>query len=295
MKKGLSTEFNIRQDMTSEDYEIFYYHDSNLKRVNVHKHNHYEFYFLLEGNLDYEVDGNMYPLTAGDFLLIPPSILHRPCFYHNETPYRRVVLWISSTFFDMLCRHSNEFSYGYMYVEDKKHYHYSPGFIISQEIQGRLIELIEETNSNHSFHNLHCYLKVASFIADINRIIYDLTLTQNTTNETPLYILLCDYINLHLTENLSLDVLAQEFYVSKYHIAHMFKENMGLGVQQYISKRRLHMIKNNIPSGIPLTQLALDYGFSEYTTFFRAFKKEYGLSPLEYRKQATNMEDYISL
>lgn len=97
--------------------------------------------------------------------------------------------------------------------------------------------------------------------------------------ENVLYLNICDYINNHLGDDLSLDHLASFFYTSKYHISHVFKDNMGISLHQYIIKKRLQASKNGILSGIPFGELYHQYGFSDYTSFYRTFKKEFGLSP----------------
>lgn len=60
---------------------------------------------------------------------------------------------------------------------------------------------------------------------------------------------------------------------------------MGIPLHQYILKKRLHASKNAILSDQPISHVYLQYGFKDYTSFFRAFKKEYGVSPKEYREQ----------
>ena len=60
---------------------------------------------------------------------------------------------------------------------------------------------------------------------------------------------------------------------------------MGIPLHQYILKKRLQASKNAILSDQPISRVFQQYGFRDYTSFFRAFKKEYGVSPKEFREQ----------
>ena len=71
--------------------------------------------------------------------------------------------------------------------------------------------------------------------------------------------------------------------MSKYHISHVFKDNMGMSVHQYLVKKRLDASKNSILSGMPFHEVATAFGFRDYTSFFRAFKKEFGVAPREFK------------
>ena len=283
MKSSVPTLFSARQNMAASDYEIFYYHTKHLKKVSPHVHKHYEFYFFLEGSGAYTIHEQTYLLAPGDCLLIPPQTTHDIHILEDSIPYRRIVLWLNSSYFDSLCKYCPDFSYGYDYVKQQRNYHFRFDAIVSRDIQARLLELLEETKNRHPFQELHCHLKVSSFLAHMNRIIYQ-TVTQPTqVYEIPLYLRICDYVTNHLHEEVSLKVLSSVFFVSKYHISHTFKEHMGISLYQYLTKKRLQAIKNNIPSGTPLTQLAQEYGFAHYTSFYRAFKKEYGITPKDYK------------
>lgn len=298
-KRSLASEFNARQQMVSGAYEIFYYHDDALPRVRLHSHSHYEFYFFLEGEVCYQIGGGAsYDLSPGDFLLLPPGLRHGPAPSERvsrsaSTPYRRIVLWLHPDFYRTLCEHSADFSYGYDLALARRQYHFHPDFITAGELQGRLLTLIEETRSDYVFHESTGALAAASLLLYVNRLAASLSRqTEAEPQETPLYLRLCSYINTHLTDRLSLDDLATQFYTSKYHISHVFKENMGIGLHAYLTGKRLQAVKNGMLSGIPLTQLVRDYGFEDYTSFYRAFKKEYGLSPKEFRQQHNTMESY---
>lgn len=101
------------------------------------------------------------------------------------------------------------------------------------------------------------------------------------------------YIENHLNEELSLDQLAKHFFISKYHIAHVFKENMGISIHQYILKKRLNACKESIQSGEKVSKAYSLYGFKDYSTFYKAFKAEYGMTPNEYKKQFVIVPSHI--
>lgn len=294
IRKELTTGFTCRQHMQHPDFEIFYYSDSTPAHVSNHLHNNYELYFFLEGEVDYELDGQLCPLEYGDFLLIPPRIPHAPVFRNQTIPYRRFILWISEEYYQKLLESSQDFSYGFSFSQSHRIWHFRTDFVQMQQIQGFFVELIEESRSNRAFHKLKCHLLLGELLICINRILYDLQNQSAPVSSNMLYLNVCDHIHHHLEEDLSLDALADLFFVSKYHLSHIFKENMGISLHQYILKKRLHACKNGLLSGFPPSQLFLQYGFRDYSSFYRAFCKEYGMSPTEFCRRHTLNEQTTS-
>ena len=292
MNKELYTAFNARQYMQSPDFEIFYYNDVQLDHVATHSHDYYEIYFFIEGDVTYQVGKKSYDLQYGDYLLIPPNQPHHPLFKSYERPYRRLILWISKAHFNTLCQSSSDFSYSFDHVLQTESFHFRLDYITHQQVQGALLELLEATNSNHPFRQTHIHLLLSAFLIQLNRITYSMLHQVSPSYGNALYLSICDYINNHLGEDLSLDTLSEFFYASKYHISHIFKDNMGISLHQYIIKKRIHASKNSILSGFPLNQIYHQYGFKDYTSFYRAFKKEYGLSPKEFKEQHKLPQDF---
>lgn len=92
------------------------------------------------------------------------------------------------------------------------------------------------------------------------------------------------YIGEHLTDELTLEQLEKEFYVSRYHICREFKRLTGQTPHAYIVKARLDLCRKYIEQGLPISEVYQLGGFGGYNHFFRAFKKEYGVTPMQYYK-----------
>ena len=109
--------------------------------------------------------------------------------------------------------------------------------------------------------------------------------------EKDLYEKVLDYVDLHLEDDLSLERLSELFYVSKYYLAHNFKDQLGYSLHQYIIKKRLAACRDAILMNEKISEVCLRYGFKDYTVFYKAFKKEFGVSPKEYKEISMTAHD----
>ena len=92
-------------------------------------------------------------------------------------------------------------------------------------------------------------------------------------------IAILQYLNTHLTEPLTIDELAARFYISKYHMMRRFRDETGYTIHNYITEKRLLLAQQLLEQGMPLGETALRCGYQEYSTFSRAYKKQFGHSP----------------
>lgn len=285
MKKKLQTAFSSRQYMLSRDFELYYYNDRDLKKVDFHSHDYYEFYFFLEGNVSIRIGKEQFELKFGDVVVIPPGYVHQAVIRNTELPYRRFVFWISREFFLHLLSLSGDYGYLMKYVQENQKFVFHNDRVVFNGIQSRILSLLEELHSDHFAREARISLSVSDLILHLNRVAYEKTHAEPGREEQSLYLRVLGYIEQHVEEELSLDSLAGTFFVSKYHIAHMFKDNLGISVHQYILKKRLDLCRTAILGGENITDAHLRCGFQDYSSFYRAFKKEYGLSPREFRDQ----------
>ena len=222
MKGNLRSAFNTRQYMQSKDFEAFYYSDLNFQTLPAHTHDYYEFYLFLEGDLDLEISGHARPLHPGDMVLVPPGVSHHALMHSSDRPYRRFVLWVSQEYAARLLKESPDYVFLMQRAatSSRCYYHFHEAEFSS--IQSRLIRLLEEFHSNRYGRNAAVYLALNDLLLYMNRIIYErehpvVSGSGDLMQEITLF------IDEHLTEDLSLDVLADHVCLSKYYIAHYFR------------------------------------------------------------------------
>ena len=290
MRKKLQTAFQPRQYMLSQDFELYYYEDRVLPKVDLHSHGYYEFYFFLEGNIQMQIDDTLYPVRYGDIMLIPPHISHRPIIKDTEQPYRRFVFWISQDYCNHLLQSSPDYAYIMQYVEIEKKYIFHTDQISFNSVQSKLLRLLEEMRSSKFGRDAQISICINDLILNINRLAHEQNTPTQRHFEHRLYQQLTEYIEEHMDEDLSLENLAKKFFVSKYHIAHVFKDNIGMSIHQYITKKRLNLCKDAISGKMSITDAYQMFGFGDYSSFYRAFKKEFGISPKDYRDMQIDLE-----
>lgn len=115
-----------------------------------------------------------------------------------------------------------------------------------------------------------------------------ISLTLNTAtllNKDNILNIVLPYIEKHFLSNISLSDIAQECFVNKYYLSHVFAESFGMSVGQYVRSKRVELAEKYIlETDQPVADIAAQCGFSDPAYFDRLFKKATGFTPLQYRK-----------
>lgn len=250
--------------------------------ISLHSHDFFELLFCrsCEG-VAYLVGADRYQLQKGDIILVPPGVSHRPLLPESlHEPYDRYVIWLSpefmalySQFFgeDSLKKHPDvsmlrtagskwesleDLFHAGVILSERKEYGWEAAVIGNTIL---LLTQIRKMLHNHSFGNMH-------------------------TEKPELLDKLTTYVEYHYHQPITIGELAKHFFVSSSTISHLFKQKMGVSFYRYVTQRRLIAAKTLIQQGTPMETVSQEVGFSDYSTFYRAFKQEYGIGPRAYRK-----------
>ena len=273
--------FDPRQHMQRPTFEIFHYREPRGEGVQIHHHDFYEVYFLLDGDVEYWVDGGIYRLKPGDLMLINPQEFHRPIVTGDTGIYERIVLWINKDYLESLADH-DFLSLCFDKASPTHTNLLHPSAAQRASLHDRLGQLIRESYSTEPGAQACATSVFLQFMTEVNRMALRADARRGAQQESsPLVTRVITYIREHCREELSLDGLAQRFYVSKYHLSHEFSREVGIGVYRYILLNRLSMARQLLAEGIAPGDVCVHCGFKDYTAFFRAFKAEYGVSPRE--------------
>ena len=249
--------------------------------VSLHSHSYVEILYCHSAmGVEYLVGPDRYKLQKGDIVLIPPGISHRPIMPESLTePYVRDVLWVNTEFLASLERIFPRTSVSGQHRSALIRTAGTRWEFLSDLFQAGVQEE-EQKKPGWEAVVLGNSLKILAYLdracADRN--------TGFLKAETPE---LCDkltaYIEKHYADHITVNDLAHKFYISESSISHQFKQKMGVSIYHYVTQRRLISAKNLITEGLSLDHVAVQVGFSDYSTFYRAFKQEYGISPRQYR------------
>lgn len=283
--------FDPRQEMLDKDFELQYKRDTYLKDVELHHHDFYEIYFLLSGDVTYLIESKIVHVMPGDLLLIPPGELHQVIIRPEMSVYERYVLWVDLPFVQRLSSRTSNLDIGLNASSQG-----SMQLRLEPEDRSRVRDLLDlvarESDSQDYGADLMRNSLLTQLLVTINRLvsrsgprIYEDTRTNRAVKQV------MDYVNIHYAEPLSLDMLAEQFFVSKYHLSHEFNRQVGTSVYHYIQKKRLLIARQLLAQGKKPSTVHGACGFSDYTGFYRAFKSEYGISPREFALSARQLSN----
>ena len=260
----------------NEQFRLFHLKDQTRKEFSYHYHDFHKVVIFISGKAAYHIEGKAYQLKPWDILLVNRHAIHRREI-DPSVPYERFILWIQNDipWQELLkCfQKANDRSYNLVRLNSA----------LQEKMKDILFELENSAKSDEYGREILTQSLFLQFMVYLNRIflekqyIFD---KKSYTFDSQIASIL-QYINHNLKEDLSVETLSARYYVSKYHLMRKFKQETGYTLHNYIVNKRLLMARTLISNGMPVTKAAQESGFAEYSTFSRAYRKQFKTNPSE--------------
>ncbi len=289
-EEATPTPYHHKMPLRFKNYDIFYNQDRDLTRIAPNQHNYYEFYFLISGAVTYTIEGRRYSLTGGDIILISPNQKHSASIDPAVT-YERYVLWLSVSYVDSLSSGRTNLASIFQ-----------ASYITGQQIRLpadqslHINQLLKNIFINSKAQRYGSDLLASAYITEVLVLLAQASLfaSGGALNYRPcssqdgdfsLVLNVLKYIEEHICEPIHLNALCSHFFVSRSHLSKIFTAELGLPVYRYITKKKLFLARQDLSDGLSSQEVTEKYSFGNYSSFYKAFCKEFGQSPQGFKKE----------
>ena len=271
----------IKKGYLNSEFRLFHLTDQETREVNYPYHDFDKITIFIKGHVIYTIEGKSYELSPYDIVLVRHNDIHR-LVVDNSQIYERIIVYISPNFMNAYKTDSYDLSYCFQKAEEEhSNVLRIPSLKNSSLFQS--ITRLEKSFSDDGYaSDLYRQVLFLEFMIHLNRAARKNRLEFIDTDNCNTKILdILQYINENLNHDLNIDILSDHFYISKYYMMRLFKQETGYTLGHYISQKRLLLAKELILTGVSGTQACFDCGFKDYSTFSRAYKKFFHESPRE--------------
>ena len=237
------------------------YASSPKDEYSKHLHSFYELILFIRGDVDYSIEGEMRHLEPGMMILIRPGTFHFATVNHDVS-YERYVYKFPTYFVPDGIHSKLGSSYPF----------YAPNRHIAERIKS-----LDEDFQHFGKEDMYALCKAKI----IETLVY-LTNSKQVNKEVKeedVTMILIDYIENHIKEDLSLANIAADLHYSESYLSNRFKQTMKCSLMKYIRSKKIILAHAMIQEGKKASDVCEELGFNDYSTFYRAYVKETGMSP----------------
>lgn len=248
-----------------------------------HRHNNmYEIYLFIKGNVLMCVDDICYKMSPGDLVTVSPGQLHRSII--TEGPiYERISINITRDVIKSLSSKDTDLLevFTSRMLEKSKIIHLSSYNLI--EYTKLIDRYIETQKSNDYGSDLMSIYRLTEILIYLNKLFHDSKFKHYDNIMPQIISNTMQYIDKHLTEEITLQKLSSSLNYSGNYLSSQFKLYTKISLREYILDQRIECAKKHLRAGKNVSEACIMSGFNDYSNFIRSFTKKVGVSPGKYR------------
>lgn len=278
------------KETVSYEYEssLLLYNNTDYEEYPNHWHPAVEIVMPLEGEYTMECNEIPFSLRINDIIIICPGVLHH-LYAHKG---RRIIFQVDLAMIRSFTDYDSILSI------------MQPAIVITPEdfpdihkdIVRIMMEIYDEYFGNAPLKNISIVQKFLdmlvvvgrSYTASPDRFVGIKPTKQQEYTEK--FMSICNYLNQHCTEDLTLEEVADMAGFSKYHFSRLFKEFAGMSFYKYLNTRRIAYAENLLlDPELNVTEVAIRSGFNSISAFMRMFKIVRNCTPTQFRNLNNNI------
>lgn len=251
-------------------------------------HLHYEleqsFIYFRHGIGEIRIEGRKYTIENGDLILLKPSELCQ-CTVKDGTYHERVTVYFNGSLLKNFGESGENFLKPF-YQRTDGHGNKIPAAVMKERgIDVGIAQLLEIIKDPGAVNRIVSVCKSIEVLAKLRSTIscnsseHSSQLVENTLVNNILA-----YINQNFSRPICLDDIAKAFFMDKYYISRLFKEQVGVTLWNYIIFRRITVFNDLIRSNASIEDACFRVGFQNYSNFFRLYKKHMQMTPSQFKK-----------
>lgn len=261
------------------DFKMFHLVDRQRKDFAFHYHDFNKIIIFFKGNINYSIEGKNYLLKPYDIVLVNAGEIHRPSVL-DDSEYERIIIYVSTGFLNTYAHEDYDLNYCFQSAKKEKSNVLRIHSLDKSKLYQVCLELEHSFSDNAFAMELYQKILFLEFMIQLNRTVisHHINYLDSSIGSTKL-LQIIDYINEHLSEEITIEKLSSNFFLNRYYLMHFFKEETGYTIGNYITEKRLLLAKNLVQNGKSVTEACFQSGFKNYSTFSRAFKKTFHTIP----------------
>lgn len=258
-----------------KDFTMDYYEGFPFPNAGMHIHPQYELLVVLESsNAEVTINGQVYSINQPFAALCSPFSLHHMAFFEKSALNRYIYYFDDA----MINNHPDEF-------KDFQKYRQSTSvfFTFSTEFAEKLKPLQKEAWQNRNTSIITKLLFLITLQLILNEESVQVYLQTNSeigqTNQ------IVRYMIEHFSEDLTAETVAQKFFISRSKLYRDFQDYTTISFRQFLIELRISKAKFLLKSGLDIREVATAVGFDNESYFCQFFKKNIGITPLQFAKK----------
>ena len=249
-----------------------------------HWHESLELLFILSGKVNVVIDGIKYELNEEDVIVINSNEIHA---LTSQEDNMILALQIPTEYIKNHYDNFNDISFNcksFMYQHEDQY-----KFNIIKNILAEMMWIYNKAEDGFELKLQSLLFELLYNLFKKFKVLKDEKQNKNSDKYLGRLSRIISYIGENYKNEISLNTLAKQEYLSVFYLSKFFLKYMGMNFSTYISSIRLqHAVKDLIYTDMSISQIALDNGFSNEKSFLNTFKEEYRDTPSQYRKKVNN-------